>query len=162
MPLAGPKGDVAVAAKNLWQGLDGVKIVVHPKQCPAAHEHGAARGADSAVVRSHDVGPAEIEAATGQVVQGWRGDVGVAVRPQGVGPLIIGEQKQDVGPLGHTLDGPLGLAGECAKRPGPARPFRLSWGFLTIGKRGANHRERTVAPYVWPAALVNSELRTPL
>ena len=56
----------------------------------------ADRGIGTAVEGHHSTGD-RLAASAGQGVQRRGLDVGVAVRPEGIGPLVVGDDPQDVG-----------------------------------------------------------------
>src|SRR4051794_14320367 len=63
-----------------------------------AHEHGPARDAHGAAVRTETVVAAEAGPAPGETIEVRRADVRVAPRPDRVRTLVVGEQEQDVRP----------------------------------------------------------------
>jgi hypothetical protein len=64
----------------------------------AAHQHRPAGHADGAAVAAEDVVAPEAEPARDEAVEVWGADVRIAVGTDGVGPLVVREQEQDVGP----------------------------------------------------------------
>ena len=66
-------------------------------------QHGAARQADRANHRAHEVRVMEAESAFGQPVEVRRLNLGVASRLDRVPPLIVGEDEENAGPIGRVV-----------------------------------------------------------
>ena len=98
VPFAGPEGDIATASQDIGHQWHPREVHWNTPQRSATHQHRATRLANSPVSGPHAIGSAETESAVDQAVNVRRADVRVAVGGYRIGPLIVGEQEQDVWP----------------------------------------------------------------
>ncbi len=101
VPLAGEERTVAGPGESLGPCGLARKVALDVKERPAGHEHRARGHAYRPVHRTHAVGPAEYRALAHQPVEVRRANMRVAQSRDGVRPLVIAEEDQDVRPEGR-------------------------------------------------------------
>ena len=96
VPFARAECPVVRFPEDFRERAHGIQIVVDAEQAAPAHQHRPAGCADGPVVGAHVVGSPERVPILDEANQVRGTDISVAVRTDGVGLQIVGEEKQDV------------------------------------------------------------------
>ena len=71
---------------------------------PTGHQHGSAGNADRTAEGPRAVVAAKAESILGEAVEVRSLDLLISMRPDGVRPLIVGEEEDDVGAVGSRRE----------------------------------------------------------
>ena len=101
MPLTAAERPVAGFLEHLRHQYSGVELQRCTEQRLAAHDHCPARQASGKGHRALNVRLIEHEATVDDTIHVRRPNIRVAQPAKGVRPLVVGEDKQHVRPLGR-------------------------------------------------------------